>query len=202
MVKNIQSQEEIARSVLIKSGGIARTKDILSKGVYPRTLYALRDHGVIEPLARGLYHLPEVPLPPHYELVIISILLPKAVFCLISALDFHEITTQIPHAVYIALPKGTKTPKIEHPRIRVFKYSLDSGVEVHNLNGFKIRIFSPEKTVVDCFKFRNKIGKDVAIESLRLCMEKKHSKPMQFLKYARIAKVKNIISPYLEALYE
>ena len=205
MVKCIQKQEEIARRILLKSGGIARTRDILLQGVYPRTLYLLREQGVIDSLARGLNHLVEVPLPPHYELVIIAMLFPKAVICLISALDFHDITTQIPHAVYIAFPKGTKTPKIEYPKIRVFTYSpMDFcvGVETHELNGFKIKIFSPEKSVVDCFKFRNKIGKDVALEGLRLCFERKNSKPMQFLKYARIAKVNNIITPYLEALYE
>jgi len=156
-------------------------------------------------LARGIFHLVDMPLPPQYELVLVSMLVPKAVICLISALDVHGITTQIPHAVYVALPKGTKTPHLDFPKLRVFTYALSdyaAGIEIHDLNGFKIKIYSPEKTVIDCFKFRNKIGKDVALESLRLCFERKKSKPMNFLKYARIAKVKNIISPYLEAIYE
>lgn len=205
MVKLIQNQEERTLDFFHKNGGIARTRDVLSQGIYPRTLYLLRKQGVIEPLAPGLNHWVDMPLPPHYELVVVSILVPKAVICLISALDFHDITTQIPRAIYVALPKGTKAPKLTYPKLRVFTYSekdYESGIETHDLDGFKIKVYSPEKTVVDCFKFRNKIGLDVAIESLRFCFEKKNSKPMTFLQFARVAKVKNIMTPYLQALYE
>ncbi len=203
MVKIIQDQEEKILNFFQKSGGIARTRDILSQGIYPRTLYLLRKQGIIEVLAPGLNRWVDMPLPSHYELVVVSILVPKAVICLISALDFHGITTQIPHAICVALPKGTKAPRLSYPKLRVFTYSqkdYESGVKTHDLDGFTIKVYSPEKTVVDCFKFRNKIGLDVAIEGLRLCFERKGSKPMKFLQFARIARVKNIITPYIQAI--
>lgn len=182
-----------------------RTSEALSHGIYPHTLYEMRKRGIIEPLARGINHLVEVPLPQRYELLIVSMLIPKAVFCLISALDLHDITTQIPHYIYIAVPKGTKAPKLDYPALRVFTYAYNdynAGLEIKDIDGFKIKAYSAEKTVVDCFKYRNKIGLDVALESLRLCMDRKRSKPADFLKFARISRVKNIISPYLEAMYE
>ncbi|MBL4818878.1 MAG: type IV toxin-antitoxin system AbiEi family antitoxin domain-containing protein [Deltaproteobacteria bacterium] len=181
-----------------------RTREVLKAGIYQRTLYLMRQEGVIEPLARGVNHLVEIPLPPHVDLVIAALIAPKSTICLISALDFHGITTQIPHFVYLAVPKGTKAPKIRYPNVRIFTYSLKdlaAGITEHTVGNFKIRVSSPEKTVVDCFKYRNKIGLDVAIEALKLCVERTKTSPAKFLKYARIAKVNKIISPYLETLY-
>lgn len=179
-----------------------RTKEALKLGIHPRTLSALVESGSITRLARGTYVAADIILE-RPDLVITSLLVPKGVICLISALSFHNITTQIPHEIHIALPRPSKRPKIiDAPQCRFYSFSgecYSNGIEKHVLSGIDVHIYNPEKTVVDCFKFKNKIGLDVAIEALRYCMERKKSTPRKILSYARICRVEKVIMPYLEA---
>ncbi|TXG75874.1 transcriptional regulator [Candidatus Dojkabacteria bacterium] len=198
-------QQQYAVDIFSSHHGIMKTSQALLEGIYQKTLYALKERGIIEPLTRGVFHLVDYEFPPHLDLVTISLRHPETIFCLITALDFHNITTVIPRAIYIALPQGAKLPQIDGHKIRAFYYTktqLETGVEIHEIAGIKIKIFSPEKTVVDCFKYANKTGLDVAIEALKMCIADKGSKPTDFLKFARIARVNRKMQPYLQALYD
>jgi predicted transcriptional regulator of viral defense system len=192
-----------AAQIFRRHGGLLRTSRALELGIHPRTLYGLRDSGQIVEVSRGVYRLASLGEIKDPDLVTVAVRIPKAIICLISALHFHNITTQIPHAVDVAVQRGTKTPRLDHPPLRVFRFSkeaLVAGIETHTLDSVSIRIFSAEKTVADCFKFRNKIGLDVAIEGLKLCMERKRSRPQELLQYARVCRVQEVMRPYLEAL--
>jgi predicted transcriptional regulator of viral defense system len=180
-----------------------RTIEAIRLGVHPRTLYGLRDQGVLEQVDRGLYRLAELPALAEPDLVTLALKVPRGVICLISALAFHELTTQIPHAVHVALERGAEAPRLTHPPLRVFWFSGPSfheGIEVHQIDGVPVRIYAPEKTVADCFKYRNKLGLDVAIEALRLWRDRPHPRPDILVHYARIDRVERVIRPYLEAL--
>jgi predicted transcriptional regulator of viral defense system len=144
-------------------------------------------------------------MPPFSDpdLVMAAIRVPKGVVCLISALAFHGITTQIPHEVHIALPKGEKAPRLEHPPLRIYRFLAEAyteGVEEHSIDGAPVHIYNIETTLADCFKFRNKIGQDVAIEALQISWRSKSLDLNKLMHYARICRVQNIMRPYLEAL--
>jgi predicted transcriptional regulator of viral defense system len=181
-----------------------RTSKAIRLGIHPRTLYALRDAGEVEQVGRGLYRLSTAPPLSSPDLVPIAIRIPRAVICLISALAHHRLTTQIPHAVDIALPSHAQIPKIDGIPLRVFWYpesSFQAGAEVVVIDNVSVRIYSPEKTIADCFKYRNKIGLDVAIEALRAYRERT-PKPNRaaFIKFAQINRVQKVMRPYLEAV--
>jgi predicted transcriptional regulator of viral defense system len=193
-----------AREVFTEHGGMLRTSKALRLGIHPRTLYALRDAGEIEQVGRGLYRLSTAPALSNPDLVPIAIRIPRAVVCLISALAHHGLTTQIPHAIDIALPSHANVPKADGVPLRIFWYperSFRAGVEVVAIDSVSVRIYSVEKTIADCFKYRNKIGLDVAIEALRTCRERT-SKPnrVKLTKFAEINRVQKIMRPYLEAI--
>src|SRR4029077_8674389 len=159
-----------ARQVFSAHRGMLRTSKAMRLVIHPRTLYALRDAGEIEQVGRGLYRLSTAPPLSSPDLVPIAIRIPRAVVCLISALAHHGLTTQIPHAIDIALPSHAKVPKVDGVPLRVFWYpepSFRAGVEVVAIDDVSVKIYSAEKTIADCFKYRNKIGLDVAIEALR-----------------------------------
>lgn len=186
-----------------KQGGIIRTSCAVKNGIHPRTLYALRDEGKITGISRGVYRLAELPQISNPDLVIAGARIPNGVICLVSALAFHEITTQIPHEVSIALKYGAECPRIDYPPISVHRFSEETfqvGVEEHKLDGVKVRIYNPEKTIADCFKFRNKIGMDIVMEALKLYKERKKFKVDELLRYAKICRLEKIMSPYIEAL--
>ena len=192
-----------AEAIFRQQGGVLRTARVLALGVHPRTLYALREEGRLVEVSRGTYRLADLPPFGEPDLITVAIRSPQAVICLVSALAFHEITAEIPHEVYIALPRHLRAPRLEHPPLRVFRLSgrpLVEGVETHTLDSVPVRVYSARKTVADCFKFRNKIGLDVAVEALRLCMDRKGSRPRDLLHYARICRVERIMLPYLEAI--
>ena len=183
--------------------GVLRTSQALKLGIHPRILYHLRDTGWLVAVTRGVYRLADLPEPSHPDLLVVARRVPQAVICLISALSFHGLTTQIPHEVQIALPRRTRYPRLDHPPLRVFLMTgaaYTEGIETHSIEGISLRIYSPEKTVVDCFKFRNKIGIDVAVEALRLARERKRVTPRVLLQYARLCRVERVMRPYLEAL--
>jgi predicted transcriptional regulator of viral defense system len=193
-----------ARDVFAKQGGMLRTSKAIRLGIHPRTLYALRDAGDIEQVGRGLYRLATAPPLSSPDLVPIAIRIPRAVVCLISALAHHGLTTQVPHSVDIALPSHAQIPRIDGVPLRVFWYpepSFNAGVDVIKVDHVPVRIYSPEKTIADCFKYRNKIGLDVAIEALRAYRERKKKPDLLALtKFAQINRVQRVMRPYIEAV--
>ncbi len=194
-----QTPEDIFRA----NGGQLRMNEAIARGISRYMLYALRDRGVIEQLSRGVYRLMELPTIGNPDLVTIALRVPSAVICLISALAFHEMTTQIPHGVFVAIPPQARRPGLEHPPLFVHRFSdasYNAGVEEHRIDGVPVNIYSPEKTIADCFKFRNKIGMDVVQESLKLYKTRKPFKLAALLDYAKICRVQKVIRPYLEAI--
>lgn len=193
---------EQAIAVFNKHGGLLRTGEALSAGIHPRTLYRMRDEGIVEQISRGVYRLADLPDLAHPDLVTVAVRVPRAVVCLVSALSYHEATSEVPHEVQIALPRGTKTPRLEHPPLQVIRLSgpaLTEGVDVVQLDGVPVRVYCLAKTVVDCFRFRNRIGTDVAVEALGEAIRRKKVRPAEILRFARICRVERVILPYLEA---
>lgn len=193
-----------ARRVFTKHRGMLRTSDAIRLGVHPRTLYALRDSGEIQQVGRGLYRLSTAPPLTSPDLVPVAIRIPRAVICLISALAHHGLTTQVPHAVDLALPSHAQVPKIDGVPLRVVWFSepsFSAGVEVVMIDQVPVRVYSPEKTIADCFKYRNKIGLDVAIEALRTYRERTRKPDFQALsRFAQVDRVEKVVRPYLEAM--
>jgi predicted transcriptional regulator of viral defense system len=198
-----QKVEQEAIDLFKEHGGTLRTSEALRLGIYPRTLYALRDAGILERLSRGLYRLAELPALSAPDLAIVALKIPQAVICLVSALAFHELTTQVPHAVNVALPRGARSPRLDYPPLRVFWFSgpaWSEGVEIHQISQASVRVYCPEKSVADSFKYRHKIGLDIAIEALKLYRQSPRFDTSKLLHYARICRVESIMKPYLEAL--
>ena len=195
----IAQPEDIFR----KNGGQLRMSEALAGGMTRYTLYALRDRGVVEQITRGVYRLRELPPLGNPDLVTVSLRFPRAVVCLVSALAWHEITTQIPREVSVAVPKDSRTPVLDYPPLKAHKFSHEAyepGIEVHLLDGAPVKIYNPEKTLADSFKFRNKIGMDVVLEALKLHKERNGINLGELIKYARICRVENVMRPYLEML--
>ncbi|MEN8250987.1 MAG: type IV toxin-antitoxin system AbiEi family antitoxin domain-containing protein [Bacteroidota bacterium] len=191
-----------ARQIIHNRGGLIRTSEALRAGIHPRTLYQLRDSGELEQLSRGIYWLTDIEAVSNPDLVIVATRIPNAVICLISALAFHEITTQIPHVISVAIPKNNKAPVIDYPPVQVYKFSTvayETGIEDHRIDGVTVKIYSPEKTLVDCFKFRNKIGMDVVLEALKLYRTHMKFDHKKIFEYAKVCRVDKVILPYMEA---
>ncbi len=193
-----------AQRVFEARGATLRTVEAQRAGVHPRTLYALRDEGRIEQVARGLYRLSTLPAPGEPDLLTVAKKVPRAVFCLLTALAFHRLTTQVPHAVCIALPRTARTPHLAHPPLQLFRFSpaaLHAGVErPSTADGVVIRVYSAEKTLADVFKFRHKLGVDVAVEALRTYRARRKHDWQRVLEHARICRVENVMRPYLDAI--
>ena len=163
----------------------------------------MRDLGLVEALSRGLYHLAENQLPERPDVAAVAYKIPAAVIALVSALDMHELTTRIPDAVYIALPRDVKTPKLDYPPLRTVHLSdpaMVAGVEEQVLGGTTVRVFSVAKSVADCFKFRSLVGSDYAVEALREALRSRKATAGEIMHFARIDRVAAVIRPYLEAL--
>jgi predicted transcriptional regulator of viral defense system len=194
---------EKALALWREHGGTLRTRDALALGIHPRTLYALRDAGLLEPLGRGLYRLAELPPLANPDLVIVARKVPHGVICLISALAHHELTTQVPHLVSIAVERGTKRPKLDYPPLQVFWFSgaaWSEGIETHTIDETPVRLYGPAKSVADSWKFRRQIGLDVALEALRTYRHSPRFDTQELLHFARICRVERVILPYLEAI--
>ena len=184
-------------------GGVLRMSEALRLGVTRKALYAMRDAGAIERLSRGLYRLGGLPAMANPDLVTVAKRVPQGVICLVSALAYHELTTQIPHEVHVALEKGGEAPRVDYPPVRLFWFSGASfreGIETHTVDGVRVRIYSPEKTIADCFKFRNKLGMEVVLAAIRLWRERRGRHVQALLVQTRHCRVERIIRPYLEAL--
>ncbi|XHS80133.1 AbiEi antitoxin N-terminal domain-containing protein [Burkholderiaceae bacterium UC74_6] len=182
---------------------VLRAADVREQGWSPQLLLKLQQAGKLQRLARGLYALPDAEPTEHQTLIEICQRVPKAVLCLLSALQFHEIGTQMPHEVWIALPEGTQAPRLDYPplcvaRLRGAAYA--EGVQTVTDRGAPIRVYSAAKTVTDCFKFRRKIGLDVALEALKDAWRSRRFNMDELGHFARINRVERVMQPYLEAL--
>ena len=187
----------------VRRKGIVRPRDLEALGI-PRE-YLLRHYrqGKLSRTGRGIYTLPDAAVTGRHSYAEVAKRVPEAVLCLLSALTFHELTTQSPAAVWIALGKGARKPAILSPSLRVVRLtepSLSEGVEKHTVEGVPVRVYSAAKTVADCFKFRNKIGLDIAIEALKDCLRQKKANVNDIYRYAKICRVSNVIRPYMEAI--
>jgi predicted transcriptional regulator of viral defense system len=187
--------------VFRKHGGQLRMAEAVRQGITRYTLYSMRDKGTIEQVSRGVYRLVGLPPISNPDLVTVSLRFPNAVICLISALYYYNITTQIPHAVSVAVPRNSRMPSLDYPPIQAHRFSKEaysSGIGNHEIDGVSVKIYNPEKTLADCFKFRNKIGMDVVLEALKLYRSRRSLNLEKLLRYAEICRVKNIMKPYLE----
>jgi predicted transcriptional regulator of viral defense system len=192
-----------ALTVFRKAGGVLRMSEALDGGIHRRELYALRDGGELEVVSRGLFRLVKMPDASLPDFIPIAKRIPNGVICLISALAFHEITTQIPHFVYVALPSSSHKPAIPYPPLRCFWYTeklLSTGVEDHSIDGCTIKIFDLEKTLVDCVKFRNKIGMDIVLEALRMYWQSRKANLEKLFKYAKLFRVEKVLKPIMETI--
>jgi predicted transcriptional regulator of viral defense system len=203
--KNNKQDSRFDRAVAIfkKHGGILRTAQALRAGIHPSTLYTMRDVGTLEMVSRGVFRLAGSEPLGNPDLVTVATRVPSGVICLISALSFHQITTQIPHEVHVALQRGAELPRLEYPPIKIYWFkdqAFTAGMDTHKLDGVDIRIYSPEKTLADCFKFRNKIGLDTAVEAVRFYRERRSVNVDALMRYAAICRVEKVMRPYLEAI--
>ncbi len=188
---------------LAKKLGILRPKDVLKYGITKMHLWRLQEEGVLERPARGLYVLSGTDFGANEYLIQACKRVPKGVICLLSALRFHEITTQSPFALWMAIPNKARTPRIEDLPLRFVRFSgkaFDKGIETHFVKGASMKVYCIAKTVADCFKYRNKLGLDVAIEALQECWRAKKCSIDELWKYAKICRISNIMKPYMEML--
>ena len=160
-------------------------------------------NGLLDKVGRGLYRLPSHPGSAHEGLATIATKVPQAVFCLLTALQFHELTTQLPRQIWIAMPRGSHVPRIDYPPIKMVQMTGDvysEGVETVERDGVTLRVYGIAKTVADCFKHRNKIGLDVALEALKDVRTKHKVSVDDLWHYAKVCRVVNVMRPYLEAV--
>jgi predicted transcriptional regulator of viral defense system len=192
-----------AEKIFQENNGILRTSQAQKLGINIRTLQEMADVGILIKESRGIYRLASLPPLSNPDLVLVSLRVPQCVICLISALAFHNLTTQIPYKIFIAIPQGNKKPRIDYPPIDVIhpsKKVYQAGIDSHSIDGVTVNLYNREKTVADCFKYRNKIGVDIAIEALKDYFNQPGSDVEKLFHYARIDSVEKTIRPYVEAI--
>ncbi len=196
--------EEQAVALIRAAGGTVSTSQALRAGIHPRTLYRLRDTGRLLRLRRGLFRLADAEPLAEPDLVAVATRCPRAVICLLSALAFHDLTDAIPHAVAIALPAGTRRPALDFPPIEPHWFApaaYEAGREHHDIDGHRMAVYSREKTIADCFKFRGQLGLDTCIEALRRYRSQGRTMPDDLLRCARICRVERTMRPHLDMLF-
>lgn len=183
--------------------GLIRPRDLTERGLPTIALTRLVRQGRLQRVGRGLYALPDRPVSEHNALAEVARKHPQAIVCLLSALRFHDLTTQSPFEVWLAIPNKARAPKMDYPPLRIVRFSgaaLTRGVEDHVIDGVPVRVTSVARTVADCFKFRNKIGLDVALESLQEAWRAKRASMDELWRYATLCRVANVMRPYMESL--
>lgn len=188
---------------LLRRAGTARSRELVAAGISRSQLSRMVAAGQLVRLARGLYALSDYQIGEHGALVTVAKRAPGVLFCLLTALRFHELTTQAPFEVWIAIGNKEHPPRLDYPPLRTVRFSeaaLKAGVESHKIDGTRVRMTGVAKTVADCFKFRNKIGLDVALEALREARRTKKASGDELWQYAKLNRVANVMRPYLEAL--
>ena len=203
MASTSSTTQEQAVLALAKQRPLLRARDVSGLGVPTAVLSRLVTTGKLERVTRGVYSLPRRRLSAHRSLAEVALRAPQGVVCLLSALRLHEIGTQSPFEVWLAVPNNVPTPRLDQPALRVVRMSgsaLTEGIEVTEIDGVQVRVFSPAKTIADCFKYRNKIGLDVALEALRDGWRKGKLKMDDLWHYATVERVANVMRPYLESV--
>ncbi|MDP2007181.1 MAG: AbiEi antitoxin N-terminal domain-containing protein [Rubrivivax sp.] len=188
---------------LVRKNGWLRASDLADAGVPRAVLTRMAASGQLERAARGLYRLPDSGSSEHEGLVTVASKVPQAVVCLLSALQFHGLTTQLPWQVWIAMPRGSHVPRLEYPPIRMVQFTGEAytqGIETHERDGVKLHVYSVAKTVADCFKHRNKIGMDVALEALKDARAQGRASFDDLWRCAKVCRVSNVMRPYMEAV--
>ncbi len=183
--------------------GLIRPRDLTERGLPTVALTRLVRQGRLQRVARGLYALPDRPVSEHNALAEVARKHPQAIVCLLSALRLHDLTTQSPFEVWLAIPNKARAPKMDYPPLRIVRFSgaaLTRGVEDHVIDGVPVRVTGVARTVADCFKFRNKIGLDVALESLQEAWRAKRASMDELWRYATLCRVANVMRPYMESL--
>ncbi|GIU77137.1 MAG: transcriptional regulator [Bryobacteraceae bacterium] len=182
---------------------LVRPRDVEALGIARAFLTRLERRGLLERRARGVYVLADAPVSEHHSLALAAKLVPRGVVCLLSALRFHGLTTQDPHEVWMAIDFKARKPSVKFPALRIVRFSgrsLADGIETHLIEAVPVRVYSPAKTVADCFKYRNKIGTDVALEALRDALRKRKATMDGIHRFAKVCRVANVIRPYLESV--
>lgn len=186
---------------MLEKTSTLRSCDLKKMHIPRMTLARMIEAGVLEKVARGLYRKSGVLVSENEELITVAKKTPKAVFCLFTALRFHDLTTQPARGVWIAMPHGSHAPAMQYPHVKMIQLTgqvYSSGIETVVTDHVKIKVYNPAKTVVDCFKFRNKIGLDVALEALKDALRKKKVTLDELYRFAKIERVLKIMQPYLE----
>jgi predicted transcriptional regulator of viral defense system len=199
----MMTPEEDQALAVIREMGLVRAADLEARGIPRGRLYRLARKGLVLREARGIYVARDHEFSAHHTLAQVSKRVPNAVFCLLTALRFHGLTTQLPAEVWVAIDEKARKPKLESPRLRVARFSglaLTEGVESHDVEGVEVRVYSAAKTVADCFKYRNKIGVDVAVEALREFSREHRGGATELAHFARICRVDRIMQPYLDGI--
>ena len=198
----MQSQQQQILDLARKTG-LIRSRDLIERALPRVALTRMVRHGLLKRVGRGLYATPERSMSEHGTLAEVARKSPDAIVCLISALRFHDLTTQSPLEVWIAIPNKAHTPRTEYPQLRIIRFSgaaLTEGVEQHMIDGITVRVTSVAKTIADCFKHRNKIGLDVALEALQDAWREKRVRIDDLWRYACMGRVANVMRPYVESL--
>lgn len=189
---------------LAEKTAVLRARDIARRGIHTSTLTRMTRSGALEKVGPGRYRLPkQARTTEHHDLVVATATVPRSVICLTSALRFHDIGTQLPAEVWIAVPRGARVPRVSAPPIRVVNVStdvFDLGIEEHRIEGQTVRIYSVARTVADCFRFRNKVGLDVALEALTEAWRSKRLKIDELNRIAKKLRVQRVMQPYLETV--
>lgn len=202
---HMESYSEKTKRILelAHESGIMSSAEVRSHGIHHEYLRQLCKEGKLMRVGRGLYSLPDADVTLHHGLAQALKAIPKGVICLLSALRFHEIGTQSPHEVWVAIDRRAARPRAKYPRMRIMRFSgksLTEGIDKHIVEGVLVRIYNPAKTVADCFKYRNKIGLDVALEALREAIRERRCTNDELWRYAKICRVTRIMRPYMEAI--
>ena len=187
---------------IVAEAGVLRPRDLDAHGIPRIYLSRLCERGLLDRVGRGLYVVPDADVSEHHTLAEAGKRVPHGVVCLLSALRFHGLTTQSPSEVWLAIANKAWRPQVDYPPLRFVRFSertLEAGVEEHSIEGVLVRIYNPAKTVADCFKYRNKIGLDVALEALRDCRRQRRCTNDELWRYAKICRVANVMRPYMEA---
>ncbi len=193
--------EKILR--LVDEKGFLRPRDAEAMGISRRELVRLREAGLLEQPARGLYVRAERSLSEGASMAAAAVMVPRGVICLLSALEFHQLGSQAPHQVWMAIESNDWRPAPGRLPLRIVRFSgaaFREGIEEHVVEGVRVRVYCPAKTVADCFKYRNKVGLDVALEALRDCWRQRRCSTEELLRFAEVCRVSQVVRPYLESL--
>jgi len=188
---------------MARDQGTLTRRDIVRAGIHTQTLTRLVREGALERVGRGTYRLPTAPITEHHGLALAAAAVPRGIVCLLSALSFHEIGTRLPSEVWLAIDRRARRPVVDYPPLRIVHFSgeaLTEGVETHCVEGVDVRVTSPARTVADLFKYRNKIGLDVAIEALREGWRDRRFTIEELDRAARVCRVERVMRPYVETV--